>query len=195
MEIQCFLGIAKMKLTQRLAVIFAFFVLTFSLSGCGDKFFDPTQVGRFRPVPAVNIILDTLGVAEETPSQWKEAEEPKPIDIMVMDTDYIFGAGDTVRVDIYELIEAGRRYVNDFRISETGKISIPMVGTVEATGLTETELEEDIKRILSPSILKEPLISVTMMRSQHRVYTILGQAVSKSGRYGIPRVSRWTGRR
>jgi len=31
-------------------------------SGCGNKFFDPTQVGRFRPVPAVNVILDSLGV-------------------------------------------------------------------------------------------------------------------------------------
>ena len=37
-------------------------------SGCGNKFWDPTQVGRFRPVPAVNVILDSLGVADETPA-------------------------------------------------------------------------------------------------------------------------------
>ena len=45
------------------------------LSGCGSKFFDPSQVGRFRPVPAVNVILDSLGVAEETPAAWEGAEE------------------------------------------------------------------------------------------------------------------------
>jgi len=49
--------------------------LSFS-SGCGNKFFDPTQVGRFRPVPAVNVILDSLGVAEETPVAWEQAQEP-----------------------------------------------------------------------------------------------------------------------
>ena len=43
-------------------------LLFISVAGCGNKFFDPTQIGRFRPVPAVNVILDSLGVAEEAPS-------------------------------------------------------------------------------------------------------------------------------
>ncbi len=49
-------------------------ILSLYLSGCGNKFFDPTQVGRFRPVPAVNVILDSLGVAEEAPSVWESVE-------------------------------------------------------------------------------------------------------------------------
>jgi len=55
----------------------ALFLLFFS--GCGNKFFDPSQVGRFRPVPAVNVILDSLGVAEEAPAAWEGAEEPLPV--------------------------------------------------------------------------------------------------------------------
>ena len=47
-----------------------FLPLIMLVNGCGNKFFDPTQIGRFRPIPAVNTILDTLGVAEEAPSPY-----------------------------------------------------------------------------------------------------------------------------
>ena len=76
----------------------SFLVFLALFSGCGNKFFDPTQVGRFRPVPAVNVILDSLGVAEETPVAWEGAEEPLPIDTVVTEDDYVFMAGDVVRV-------------------------------------------------------------------------------------------------
>ena len=36
------------------------------VSGCTAEFWDPPQLGRFRPTPAVNVILNSLGVAEGT---------------------------------------------------------------------------------------------------------------------------------
>ena len=33
--------------------------------GCADDILDPTQPGRWRPVPIVNVILPSLGVADE----------------------------------------------------------------------------------------------------------------------------------
>jgi polysaccharide export outer membrane protein len=155
--------------------------------GCGDKFFDPTQIGRFRPVPAVNVILDSLGVADEKPSEWVGAEDPKPIDIMTFESDYTFSAGDVVRVSIFELLGQGQTYVNDFTVTETGRISIPEVGVVDVAGLTESQLEEEIKQILSPSILKEPLVTVVLLNSERRTFSILGNGVPNAGRYGIPR--------
>ncbi|MBN2455101.1 MAG: polysaccharide biosynthesis/export family protein [Sedimentisphaerales bacterium] len=157
------------------------------ISGCGNKFFDPTQIGRFRPVPAVNVILDSLGVAEETPSAWKGAEEPKPVDIMAYETDYVFNPADSVRVQIFELRREGETYVNDFVVSETGKISIPYVGVVEASGLTESQLEEEIRQLLEPSILKDPLLTVTLLSSQQRAFSILGEGVLRPNRYVVPR--------
>lgn len=87
-------------------LFFVFCLLLFSV-GCGNKFFDPVQIGRFRPVPAVNVILDSLGVAEETPSVWEGAEEPKPIDVVAYETDYMFKPGDFVRISIFELLQDG----------------------------------------------------------------------------------------
>ena len=170
-------------------IFFGFQLLAFSflLSGCGDEFFDPTQVGRFRPVPSVNVILDSLGVAEEAKPVWEGAEEPKPVDVVAYETDYVFSSGDVVRVSIFELLQEGVTYTNDYIITETGKLSIPEVGIVESAGLTESQLEDEIKQIVSPSILREPSVTVLLMSSQKRSFSILGQAVPKPNRYMIPR--------
>jgi polysaccharide export outer membrane protein len=161
--------------------------LSFCASGCGNKFWDPTQVGRFRPTPAVNVILDSLGVAEETPSVFGGAEEPRPSDVIAYETDYVFGSGDVVRISIFELLQQGVPFTNDYIVTETGKISIPEVGVVEAQGMTEAQLEDEIKQILSPSILKMPSVTVTLLNSQKRTFTISGNGVPRPSRYSIPR--------
>ena len=163
-------------------------VLLAFLSGCGNKFWDPAgHVGRFRPVPAVNVILDSLGVAEETPLAWEQGEDPRPSDTVVMETDYVFRSGDVIRVSIFELLQEGVEVAREYIVTETGRISIPDVGVVEVAGLTETQLEEEIRQILSPSILKEPSVVVTLIASQQRTFSILGVGVLAPGRYVIPR--------
>ena len=157
-------------------------------SGCGNKFFDPTQVGRFSDKPAVNIILDTLGVAEELPVAWEVGgEEPSVFDLTPVENDYTFMAGDVIRVSIYELLGQNGQYERDCVVTETGKISIPEVGVVEVINLTETQLEDEIKRILSRDILKDPLVTVTLVSSSQRTFSVLGEGVPYPGRYVKPR--------
>ncbi|MHC4322929.1 MAG: polysaccharide biosynthesis/export family protein [Planctomycetota bacterium] len=174
---------------KSLSFLYTALCLLFSglFSGCGNKFFDPTQVGRFRPVPAVNVILDSLGVAEEEPVAWEGAEEPLPVDTIVTESDYAFRSGDVVGIVIFELLQEGVQFTNSYVVTETGKISIPEVGVIQAAGLSETQLEDRIRRILSPSILKEPSVSVTLVRSQQRAFSVLGDGVPLPGRYLIPR--------
>lgn len=169
---------------RALFILNLFFIFT---AGCGDKFWDPTQIGRFRPVPAVNVILDSLGVADEESKSWEGAEQPRPIDVMVLERDYAFGPGDVIRIAIFELLEEGATFFNDYVVTETGKISIIEVGTVQAAGLTETQLEEEIKQILSPGVLKEPSVTVTLLQSEQRAFSIYGDGVARPGRYPIPR--------
>jgi len=182
----CELGGKKMR-ESRIEFRFSFLIFCLLLSGCGSKFFDPTQVGRFRPVPAVNVILPSLGVAEETSSAWEGAEEPRPIDVMAIETDYVFGSGDIVRISIFELLAEGTPFESNYIVTETGKISIPEVGVVDAGGLTESQLEEEIRQILEPSVLREALVTVTLMGSQQRTFSISGNGVPIPGRYEIPR--------
>ena len=176
-----------MKKIKTASKVVSLLALCLCAVGCEDKFWDPTQVGRFKPVPAVNVILDSLGVAEETTAAWESGEEPKPIDVVAYDTDYVFGPGDIVIISIFELFQEGQQYANKFVVTETGKLSIPDVGVVNAAGLTESQLEEEIKQILSPNILKEPSVTVTLDTSQSRMFSVLGNGVPRPGRYNIPR--------
>ena len=87
----------------------------------------------------------------------------------------------------YELFQEGVPAVNDYIVSETGKVSIPDVGVIQAAGLTERQLEEQIKQILSPGVLRNPSVTVTLLDSQQRTFSILGNAVARPSRYLIPR--------
>ncbi|MBP8605791.1 MAG: polysaccharide biosynthesis/export family protein [Phycisphaerae bacterium] len=161
--------------------------LLMGLGGCNNDILDPTQLGRFEPTPTVNVILDTLGVADEPAPTYEGAEEPRPEDLIAYESDYVFGPGDIVRISIFELYQEGQTYVNDYIVTETGRLSIPDVGLVTAAGLTEAQLEREIASILSPSILKNPSVTVTLMASQQRYFSIIGQGVAQSARYPLPR--------
>ncbi len=157
--------------------------------GCSEKVLDPTQIGRFRPVPVINVILDSLGVEDEPEPTYAGAEDPRPEDIIAYDQDYVFGVADVIRISIFELFRSGVPYVNDFFVTESGRISIPDVGQIRAAGLTEVKLEEEIKDILSPNILIDPIVTVTLMNSQSRIVSVSGNGISRSVRTQIPRTN------
>jgi protein involved in polysaccharide export with SLBB domain len=169
------------------ALVLIFAALGIALGGCNAKTWDPSQIGRFRPTPAVNVILDSLGVAEESPVAWENAQEPQPNDIVAVKKDYALRPGDVVRISIFELYQEGVVVVNDYTVSETGRISVPDVGVIQASGLTERQLEDEVKRILSPNVLRNPSVTVTLLDSQQRTFSILGNAVARPSRYVIPR--------
>lgn len=173
------------KRTHTAAVFLA--ALMLYAAGCNDTFFSPSSIGRFRPVPAVNVILDSLGVADETPPAWETGEEPTPADVIAYETDYVLDVGDSIRVSIFELLQAGVPFINEYVISETGRITITEVGTIDVAGLTESQFEEELKQILSPGILKEPSVTVILVSSVKRAYSIQGNGIPRPSRYGIPR--------
>jgi polysaccharide biosynthesis/export protein len=156
-------------------------------AGCSEQTLDPAQIGRFRPVPVVNVILDSLGVEDEPTPTYAGAQDPTPEDVMSYEQDYAFGVGDVIRITIYELIQQGAIYVNDFVVTETGRISVPEVGQIRAAGLSEAKLEDEIRDILSPNILLDPIVTVRLGTSESRMASISGQGVGRSLRLAIPR--------
>ncbi|MCF7974537.1 MAG: polysaccharide biosynthesis/export family protein [Phycisphaerae bacterium] len=151
------------------------------VSGCTAKFWDPPQLGRFRPTPAVNMILDSLGVAEEPPMAWEGGEAPRMEDAIPQDSDYTLGVGDVVTISIFELLAEGQAMVNLYEIKGTGQISVPVVGDIMASGLTETQLENKIKDILSPDVIAEPIVTVALQNSQRRTCSVIGEGVALPG--------------
>jgi protein involved in polysaccharide export with SLBB domain len=161
--------------------------LFLGIGGCYNDAIDPTQLGRFEPTPTVSVILDTLGVADEPTPTYEGAEEPRPEDLLPYEPDYVFSAGDLIRITIFELYNENIDYQNQFIVTESGRISIPDVGIVMAEGLTEAELEREVVSILSPNILKDPSVTVTLLNSERRLFSIVGQGVANSARFQMPR--------
>lgn len=165
----------------------AILLLTPFMSGCYNDVLDPTQLGRFEPTPKVNVILDSLGVADEPSPTYEGTEDPRPEDLINYQTDYTLGPGDVIQVSIFELYQEGQIFVNNYVVTESGRISIPDVGIVQAEGLTEPQLEQEIRDILSPNILKSPSVTVTLLNSQKQYFSIVGQGLGTSGRFPLPR--------
>jgi protein involved in polysaccharide export with SLBB domain len=156
------------------------------LGGCAGNSAEPAQLGRFRSAPAVNVILDSLGAADEPTVAWEKGEEPQPCDTTPGRTDQTLRPGDVVRISIYELLREGVMATDDYVVSDMGKLSLPEIGPVQAAGLTEAQLELQIKRALTPAVLKNPVVSVARVDSQQQMYSVLGVGVTQPGRYAIP---------
>jgi protein involved in polysaccharide export with SLBB domain len=160
--------------------------LGLAFGGCAAGTPDSPPPGRFRATPAVNPILSSLGAADEPAAAWQNAEEPKPQDVIAVKNDGTLRPGDTVRVSIFELLQENAMATNDYLVSDVGKISLPEVGLVQAGGQTEAQVEDEIKRVLRPAILKNPSVSVTRIRSQPQMFAVLGLGAGKPGRYTLP---------
>ncbi len=172
------------------AVIYGIFIFSaIILSGCDDnnRILDPSQVGRFRPVPAVNVILDSLGVEEEIPPAWADAQEPLSEDGISQGGDYTFGPGDVIRVSIFELFVESVVFENSYIVDESGKMTIPEVGAINIAGMSERQLEEELRSILQPNILKNPVVTITLLMSPKLRFSIAGAGIRNGGRFEIPR--------
>jgi polysaccharide export outer membrane protein len=92
-------------------------------------------------------------------------------------TDYHLGAGDEIRVITYDDTQLS----NDFTVGADGTISFPLLGTLQASGLTVRELEGQIADALkNQKLLSEPSVSVQVV--QYRPISVLGE-VNRPGQY------------
>jgi polysaccharide export outer membrane protein len=112
--------------------------------------------------------LDKLAILWRTRSQQKTAH------------DYPVGVGDLLEISVPAIEELRARTV---RISGDGSISLPFVGKLEASGLTEEELQQKLVDRLK-EYMYSPRVIVFVKEYRSRQVAVLG-AVVKPGLYGI----------
>lgn len=89
---------------------------------------------------------------------------------------YILGPRDKLRIIVYgETALSG-----EFFVSSNGKLSLPLIGEVQAAGLTVSRLQATIENSLKEGYLKDPRVSAEVLT--FRPFYILGE-VSKPGEY------------
>jgi polysaccharide export outer membrane protein len=90
--------------------------------------------------------------------------------------DYRIGSDDEVTITVLQAPELNRTA----RVSDLGVISLPLVGTLQAGGLTSVELEALIEEALSRRYIKDPEVTVQVSEIRSRPVSV-GGAVARPG--------------
>lgn len=156
------------------------------LSGCAmlNSFLDPTTIGQF-PSKYKERGIRRMLTPRDTPPGPPNAGEPTPEDLVPIYADYRVGPGDGLIVDVQDAIAVGVPERLGLEVSSTGNLRIPHLGSVKVTGLTEQELEEELKaRYREAEILPDPDVRVYVQAKRGRVFTVRGW-VGRTGQYPI----------
>ena len=95
--------------------------------------------------------------------------------------DYRLGAGDSIGIQVYQSPDLSV----DARVSETGVISYPLVGSLELGGLTIAEAEKKIADALrTGGFVKVPQVNIVLRQVRGSQVAVLGQ-VTRPGRFPL----------
>jgi polysaccharide export outer membrane protein len=89
---------------------------------------------------------------------------------------YVLGSGDKVHVTVY----GQANLTADYPIDQAGLISLPLIGPVQAAGVTTFELQKTIASRLRNGYLRNPDVTVSV--TSYRPFFVLGE-VTNSGQY------------
>ena len=155
--------------------------------GCETKsFLNPAEVGRFKKEPLLRPIVSTLDTGIEEPNdQFAQATDVQPEDLVASDTDYVVGRNDLLTISITDVVGPGVETVKSVRVSESGNVSLPLIGQIRAEGLTEAQLETEIQRAYrDANLMPNTQVSVIVSQAMARVFSILG-SIARPGPYNI----------
>ena len=97
------------------------------------------------------------------------------------ENDYRLGAGDTLRIGVFQNPDL----TTEVRVSESGVISYPLLGSVELGGLTVAAAEKKIADMLKEGkFVQQPQVNIVMTQIRGNQVSVLGQ-VNRPGRYPL----------
>jgi len=176
---------------QRIGVRAAFAAIAVGLvlSGCGQN-----ELGRYTGYqPNRWVVKDPKRIRNrivKSENYWiqKEVEPeeqfpgPTPDDLEPPEEDYILGPGDLIDITVFELMQPGEPYVTRQRISQSGRVTFPYLGTIKCAGLTTHGLEEKLGDLLEPDYLTDPQVTVFVTEYRNLSVSILN-GVARPGVY------------
>ena len=118
--------------------------------------------------------------ATESPAPAKTAQPEVRQGISAVDNKtYVIGESDVLDVDVWKEKEISRA----IPVRPDGKISLPLIGEIQASGMTPLQLQDDITRRLKGFLANpEVTVIVTDPRSHH--FNVVGQ-VAKPGTFPL----------
>ncbi len=130
---------------------------------------------------AMACLLGGMGAAHaQAPGQTQPVTAPTGVNLAVP-AEYRLGSGDVVRISVFQNPDLSL----DGRISESGLLNYPLLGTVHLGGLSITAAEKFLADGLrNGNFVKQPQVSMVLMQVRGNQASVLGQ-VNRPGRYPI----------
>ncbi len=97
---------------------------------------------------------------------------------LVPRSDYRIGRQDLLEISVFDVDELDQTV----RVADDGSITMPLLGTLNVSGLTRTELEQSIARLLAERYVRNPQVTVFVKEYTSKQIAVSG-AVKKPGTY------------
>lgn len=141
--------------------ISAFLLLATAVGGCAGR-------EQLRPSAQLTVVQDTT------------LPEPKRSDLVAADRPALIGPLDTISVEVVNIPDFNR----EMQVDASGRIAMPLAGTIDARGKTSEELARAIEAALRGRYVRNPEVVVNIKNSVSQVVTVDGQ-VTEPGLYPV----------
>jgi polysaccharide export outer membrane protein len=98
---------------------------------------------------------------------------PNRQDLTAQDRPSFIGPLDTIQIDVFNIPDLSR----ELQVDASGRIAMPLAGTIDARGRTSQELAQAIEQALRGRYVRDPEVTVNIRSSVSQVVTIDGQVV------------------
>jgi polysaccharide export outer membrane protein len=98
---------------------------------------------------------------------------PERADLIAADRPALIGPLDTIQVSVFGISELDR----EMQVDSSGRIAMPLAGTIDARGKTAAELASAIEQALKARYVRNPQVTVNIKSSVSQVVTVDGSVV------------------
>lgn len=98
---------------------------------------------------------------------------PDRNDLTAADRPSLIGPLDTIQIDVFNVPDLSR----EMQVDASGRISMPLAGTIDARGKTAEQLADAIEAALRGRYVRNPEVTINIKSSVSQVVTIDGQVI------------------
>lgn len=106
--------------------------------------------------------------------------EPDAPPVLTLDEDYRIAPLDTLRVSVFQVPDL----TGDFEVDLTGRMVMPLLGTIKAVDRTTRDIQAEITEKLAAKYMQSPDVSVGLKSSTRRNITVAG-SVRQEGMFPV----------
>lgn len=110
----------------------------------------------------------------------EQLPEPTRVDLLSSNRPYLIGPFDKLKIGVFGIEDLSK----EVQIDASGRLSFPLIGVVEASGLTPAELADELEERLQGRYVRNPQVTVNLEETVSQVITLDGQ-VGKPGLYPV----------